>query len=155
MNRHRSTAVLAALAALVVAAPAALGGDVYTWTDENGVVHYGDRPTGVPSERVIHVATERSPAPRTPAPAPRSQAAPATAAAATPATEELSEEERRAQEKERAEKCEAAKQRLQTYLTARRLYRQDENGERVYLSDEEILAARAKAQEQIVELCDE
>ncbi len=46
------------------------------------------------------------------------------------------------------------KERLQTYLTSRRLYRQGENGERIYLNEEETLAARAKVQEKIVEFCE-
>ena len=152
MNRHRTIAALAASALLAAAAPTALGGDIYAWTDENGVVHYGDRPSGAASERVVHVVTQRGEAPRT-QPSTPARAPAANPTAATAAEEGPTEEELRAQAQERAEKCEMFKQRLQTYLTARRLYREDESGERVYLSDDEILAARARVQEQIVEYC--
>lgn len=152
MNRLLTLTALAGLAAL--AAPAAVADTIYTWTDEDGVVHFGDRPSGVASERTIYIATERAgvPAPavpRTPATAAGQQAAPE---AATP---QQTEEERRAAECERAEKCQMYKERLQSYLTARRLYRQDENGERVYLSEDEMLAARAEVQERIVEFCND
>ena len=46
-------------------APFATAGEAYVWTDENGVVHYSDRP--VPGARRIELAepnTGQSPAPR-------------------------------------------------------------------------------------------
>jgi uncharacterized membrane protein YebE (DUF533 family) len=42
---------------------------------------------------------------------------------------------------------------LQKYLTSRRLYRQDENGERVYLDEDETLAARERVEDQVQEFC--
>jgi hypothetical protein len=38
-------------------------------------------------------------------------------------------------------------------LTSRRLYREDGNGERVYLDDSQIDEARAKAQSDVEEYC--
>ena len=49
-------------------APFATAAEAYVWTDENGVVHYSDRP--VPGARRIELAepnTGQSPAPRRPA----------------------------------------------------------------------------------------
>jgi hypothetical protein len=49
-------------------APFATAGEAYVWTDEDGVVHYSDRP--VPGARRIELAepnTGQSPAPRRPA----------------------------------------------------------------------------------------
>jgi Domain of unknown function (DUF4124) len=129
--------------------------DIYKWTDAEGNVHFGDRPTGAASEqrlaissnptdpaRVSEIVQARNDA--------RTAKAEATAAAAAgqPTAEEL-----RAAEKERAEKCNSYKERLQKFVTSRRLYREDENGERVYLDEEETLAARARVQEQVVEYC--
>ena len=48
--------------------PFATAGEAYVWTDEDGVVHYSDRP--VPGARKIELAepnTGQSPAPRRPA----------------------------------------------------------------------------------------
>ena len=45
------------------------------------------------------------------------------------------------------------KQRLTRFVQSRRLYKEDENGERVYLDDEETQAAREKTQQQVQEFC--
>ena len=63
------------------------------------------------------------------------------------------ETERAAQAKERDEKCATYKARLQKFLTSRRLYREDEYGERVYLDEAEMLAARERVQGQVEEYC--
>ena len=53
--------------------------------------------------------------------------------------------ERRAAAAERSQKCESYRARMETIcLTSRRLYREDANGERVYLGDEERQEARNK-----------
>ena len=76
----------------------------------------------------------------------------AKAAAIEPA--EPAPKELRAQALEREEKCATSKARLQKFLTSRRLYSQDENGERVYLDQNETLAARERVQNQVEEYCD-
>ncbi|MGH8194483.1 MAG: DUF4124 domain-containing protein, partial [Woeseiaceae bacterium] len=59
MKRLNSTACALALAALAAAAPGVVAaGDIYKWTDDNGVVHFGDRPSGADSETVIALNTE-------------------------------------------------------------------------------------------------
>ena len=45
-------------------------------------------------------------------------------------------------------------QRLQGYLNARRLYRQDEDGNPVYLDAAEIDAARAAAEQDVADRCE-
>ena len=60
----RTTVVLLGL----LIAPFATAGEAYVWTDDDGVVHYSDRP--VPGARKIELAepnTGRSPAPSRPA----------------------------------------------------------------------------------------
>ena len=64
-----------------------------------------------------------------------------------------SEEELRAEAKERASQCTSFRGRLEKLITSRRLYREDDNGERVYLGDDEMQAARAKVQSQVEEYC--
>ena len=78
----------------------------------------------------------------------RNEAKAAAIKPAAPTPEEL-----RAQALEREEKCATSKARLQKFLTSRRLYRQEENGERVYLDEDEILAARESVQNQVEEYC--
>jgi hypothetical protein len=59
----------------------------------------------------------------------------------------------RAKMEARAAKCEENRSRLESYLQSRRLYRENDAGEREYLDDEQILEARRKAEEAIQETC--
>ena len=129
--------------------------DIYKWTDAEGNVHFGDRPSGAATEERLAISsTPTDPdrvrdivQARNDSRAERN-AAEAAARAAEPTAEEI-----RAAKAERKEKCNTYKERLQKFVTSRRLYRQDENGERVYLDEEETLAARARVQEQVLEYC--
>lgn len=58
------------------------------------------------------------------------------------------------QQQIRAENCDKAKTRLLSYNTARRLYRPLENGEREYLTDDDLDSERMEAQELVDEWCD-
>lgn len=143
------------LAGIVAAVPAATGGEIYRWTDAEGNVHYRDRPTGAAGEE--RLAVHSSPTDRTRVQATvqaRREARTARAEAeAEAASGQPTEAELRAQAEERAERCETARERLQKFVTSRRLYRHDENGERVYLDEAESEAARARVQEQVLEYC--
>ena len=58
-------------------------------------------------------------------------------------------------EREQREKqCVSYRERLESYLQSRRLYRENESGERVYLDEDEVMTARAALQKKIQETCD-
>lgn len=123
--------------------------EVFRYVDENGNVAYSDRPVGENPE-VIVVTTTAPVAPPPAAPAQQPQAA-------TP--EETVERVRReATPEERAEdraaNCAIARERMETYAISRRLFRPLPDGEREYLSDAEIDAARAGAAADVEEWCD-
>ena len=149
----RKTLILFTTASVVFSA-AAVAGEIYKWTDENGNVHYEDRPTGEDVERVaVASSNTNSSSVRASIDARR-----ARQAAREDANEKRDEEERRAAElaqitAEREQKCEESRSRMERYLQARRLYREDENGERVYLDDEEVMESRNRAQEDIQAYC--
>lgn len=147
MKCRRATAALLALALTVPAA--VLASDIYKWVDDNGVVHFGDRPAEDTAFEIVHISSE----PTNPADVQARVSARAAAKETVPGAEALTEEQIEARERERAEKCTMYKERLQKFLTSRRLYREDENGERVYLDEKETLAARAEVQEQVLEYC--
>ena len=136
-------------------ASAVSAGDIYKWTDAEGNVHFGDRPSGASTEERLTISSSPTDPERVQnivqarkdATAER-RATETAAKAAEPTAAEI-----RAAEAERKEKCNTYKERLQKFVTSRRLYRQDENGERVYLDEEETLAARARVQEQVLEYC--
>ena len=145
---------MAALLALALTVPAAgLASDIYKWVDEDGVVHFGDRPAEDAQVETVQVASEPTDPAEVRARVEARRSARAETAGDAAATQDLTEKEIEAQERERAEKCTQFKERLQKFLTSRRLYREDENGERVYLNEEETLAARADVQEKVLEYC--
>ena len=128
--------------------------DIYKWVDEQGNVHYTDRPEGEDPERLdiesrptdlarvqavtAAIATERN----------KSAEAKAAAAAEQPTAEE-----RRQETEERAIKCAAYQEQLVSYTNNRRLYKQTADGEREYLSDDEITQTRELAAQRVSEFC--
>lgn len=132
---------------------AAQAGDIYKWVDEDGNVHYGDKPVAQ-SERVAIASKPTDPArvaaqtqARVEA---RTQAREAETAAAMAGP---SEEERQAQAEERRQACEKSRANMQRMVTSRRLYREDESGERVYLDEAEMQATRQRVEDEISEFC--
>ena len=148
------TALVFSVAAMTFAA-GAMANEIYKWTDEDGNVHYEDRPSGAASEERLAINYKRTDGnavqqrinARHERQATRDEARSAAAAAEQEAAENAAAEEQRAQA------CERARARLETYLQSRRLYRTDENGERVYLDDAQRQEARQKAEEQVTEFC--
>lgn len=154
----KKLAIATASMLALIAANLSFAGDIYKWTDDDGNVHYQDRPVGENPERVAIVSQRTDPAriqanaqARVVAREAEAETAAATAAAAAAAGP--TEEELRAEADQRAEQCATYKARMQKFVTSRRLYREDENGERVYLDDSEALAARERVENQIAEFC--
>jgi hypothetical protein len=127
---------------------------VYRSVDDQGNVRYTDRPDGKNVERVV-IHTRRGSAP---APASRPSVAAQNAASnpegqAEPGLEGEqgpSEEEIQAQ---RESNCKIAKDRLELYVTSRRLYKEMPEGERDYLDDDQLTQAREKAAEDVQKWC--
>ena len=147
---------LACLMMFVVSASGiTLANDIYKWTDEDGNVHYGDRPSGDSSEERLGISSkptnQASVQARVESHYERDVATKEEAAAA--AGGGPSEEDLLAQAREKAQKCETYKARLQKFVTSRRLYKQDESGERVYLDEEQTHAARERVENQVQEYC--
>ena len=133
-----------AIAAMTVSM-GAMANEIYKWTDADGNVHYEDRPSGAVTEERLDLtyrSTDRGAV----------QARVKTRLDAQTAREEA-ESTAAAAEQQRRDRCDQARARLETYLQARRLYRTDDNGERVYLDDSQSQQARQKAEEQIAEFC--
>ena len=147
--------ILSCAVAAMVFAGGAMASEIYKWVDEDGNVHYEDRPSGAASEerlamtfsRTSNSAVNERVKARLDRQATREEAR-ATAAAAE---KEAANNAQAAAEQQQA--CERARTRLESYLQSRRLYRTDENGERVYLDDAQRQEARRKAEEQITEFC--
>ena len=148
----RKTMIMFTTAALAFSGTA-LSGDIYKWTDEDGNVHYEDRPTGDEVELVAFTSSTDNSAVRA-----SIDARHANEAARADARNKRNETDQEAAEQElaaaeRVQKCQDSRNRMETYLTARRLYKEGEAGEREYLDDSQIMEARSEAQEDIQKYC--
>jgi hypothetical protein len=150
----RYLAIAVALTLAAAAAGTAVAGDIFKWTDEDGNVHFGDRPEGEDPERLAIQSKPTDPAHvQAMVQARADAAAKAAEEQAAAAPQGPSPEELQAQADARAEKCSKYREQLQRFVQSRRLYRQDENGERVYLDEEETQAARERVENQVQEFC--
>ncbi len=147
-----TTAAILFLATVVTGTAAA--GEIYKWIDADGNVQYGDRPSGAESEVQLQIASQPTdPAQieaRTTARL-EQQAVERETAANKP--QGPSEEELQAEARERADKCTMYRARLEKFVQSRRLYREDANGERVYLDEAETQTTRENVQHQVEEYC--
>jgi major membrane immunogen (membrane-anchored lipoprotein) len=152
--KGKRLALSCAVMAMTIAS-GAVANEIYKWTDENGNVHYEDRPSGAATEERLQMTYNRTSSSavhqrvqaRVDARTAREEAKTAAEASEKEAAENA------AIAAERAQKCDKSRARLESYLQARRVYRTDENGERVYLDDDQRQDARKKAEEQISEFC--
>jgi hypothetical protein len=151
MNRKILVLVISA----ATLATTAFAGEIYRYVDEQGNVHYVDRPTGESGEKRMDISySGTSSAAVTAQVKHRQDYMEALEEARSERTSRReAEAQARAEMEARAAKCQESRARLESYLQAHRLYREGEAGEREYLDDEQILEARRKAEEAIQEHC--
>ena len=129
--------------------------EIYKWTDEEGNVHYRDRPMGAPSEvrmgisysrpdkdvvqqqQEKHVATQTARQERRDAADEADRVAAAEAAAAA----------------DQQKQCDSYRASLERYAQSRRLYREGPDGERTYLDDDEMTQASKRLEDHIAKNC--
>ena len=143
----------AALAITVSAGAYADG--IYKWLDENGGVHYEDRPSGEPSEERLQFSYNRTNGAAVQSRVQDRRDATATrqeARTEAKADKRTAAENRAAAEDKQA-KCQKYRAQMKTMLESRRVYREDEAGERTYLDDAQRAEARSKAENLIKEAC--
>ena len=138
------------LFAALIAWSGMAGAVIYKWVDAQGKVQYGDQPPdGVHAEVVellgTHVARTTTPAktPNSTAPKP---ANPDDAAAKKAVSEDV--------EQARAKQCADAQDRYKKLIEGRHLYTTGPNGERQYLTSEEIDTERLTAKQDVDASCD-
>lgn len=126
---------------------------VYRSVDEQGNVVYSDRPEGQDAEPVF-IAVRRPPGNPVGIAQPRARAGASESAQQENLAAEMGAEPTAAQiAEQRARNCEIARERLELTLTSRRLYRTTAEGERQYLDEEEIDAARERAMADVETWC--
>jgi len=146
--------VLSVSVAALLASSMAVAGEIYKWTDDDGNVHYEDRPTGDAQVEHLDVVTKNTDnsvvQARLDANRKKREAARQVASEAPP---EMTREELRAEQEKRQAQCQQYRDQLQSFLRSQRLYQEDDAGERTYLSETEIMAARTRVEGQIKEYC--
>ena len=145
--------LLASLTAVALA-PAALA-DVYKFKDDKGNVLYTDKPSTLPAER-LNVHSQRTDVvavqARQEAELKRMQDG-ANGRAQTTAQRSEQEQADQLTAKDKADRCTKARERYDTYMNSQKLYEEQPNGERRYLTSEELDAARAAAKASMDVMC--
>jgi hypothetical protein len=149
MDRRCASAILLWL----VVSACATAGEIYRWTDENGKVHFGDRPKASEAEAV------------------GSTGAPSTGPdAATEATldrqgryleslrrerekKEAAEAKAAAERKRRAHNCKVARSRLEMYRRAGAIVSYNNKGERQFHDKQQRAAAISRARKDVRYWC--
>jgi Domain of unknown function (DUF4124) len=145
--------VLVSLAASVLTAPAVA--DVYRFTDDKGNVLYTDKPSTLPAER-LNMQSRKTDVVAVQARQEAEQQRMQDSAGARDETLAQRNEQQEAKQltaKDKAERCTKARERYDTYMNSQQLYEKQPNGERRYLSNEELNAARASAKATMDVMC--
>jgi hypothetical protein len=152
MMKYRLPITIACAA--LMASGLAVAGEIYKWTGEDGNVHYEDRPVGKTDMEHVDVVSRNTDNTVVQARLDADRAARAASRqVASEAPAEMTREEVRAEQQARQEKCMQYRSQLQSFLRSQRLYKEDDAGERAYLSEDEIMAARSRVEGQIQEYC--
>ena len=148
MHKDRPLRILMLCVLLVTRAAAA---EIYRWVDENGEVHFSDRPR--PGASTVRV-------PKAPAPAPAEAGRAERQRRLLEAwqAERIRKREARsqaeAQARERRRNCAIARDNLRQYRSARAVYRLNAEGERVFMDDTERSRLIAQWQGEVARWCD-
>jgi Domain of unknown function (DUF4124) len=131
---------------------------VYKWVDGQGKLQYGDRPPdGVHAERVellgTHAVSTRTAPAASAAPTPIASTYKPTGpkAATTEAEDKKTVEQDVAQTRDK--QCTEAQDRYKKLIEGRRLYKAGANGERQFMTSEEIDTERLNAKRDIDTIC--
>jgi Ni/Co efflux regulator RcnB len=127
---------------------------VYKWTDAQGKVQYGDRPPDGVHAVVVellgtHAASARVAAPST------AQSAPTAKVAAAPTPKELDDKKAVDQDvaQTRDKQCIDAQDRYKKLIEGRHIYKTGPDGERQFMTSEEIDTERLNAKRDIDNIC--
>ncbi len=152
---NRKLLVLMLSAAAVATGASAFAGEIYKYVDDEGNINYLDRPTGESGEERLDVTYARTNNSSVTAQTKqrREYMAARDEAREDATSRREADAQARAEMEQRAAKCQQHRARLESYLQSRRLYRENETGEREYLDESQTLEARQKVEELVQEDC--
>jgi hypothetical protein len=144
---------MATLLAGLLLAGSAGAGDVYVTRDAQGRTIYTDTPQTIPAQKLdVHTgSTDATAAPRQISPATKQPGQ--SIQSNTPAQDAADQQAAQTTAEDRAKRCVDARQRYQTLMDNWRIYEPGPNGERTYLTSDQIDAARANAKQVMDEFC--
>jgi hypothetical protein len=129
---------------------------VYKWIDAQGKLQYGDRPPdGVHAEIVEGLGGSHGPRSETPRAAPASAPQAVTGSSQTKGTPDdgakkaVDEDVAQAKDKQ----CADAQERYKGLIEGRKIYKAGPDGERQYLTSEEIDSERLNAKREVDSIC--
>ena len=144
----------------------ATAGTVYKWSDGRGQIHYTDLPPDQSDAKILSISHREdvledegagnesdngdgggNADEPTPPPASNDSDEPKIDTAAMAAVQ-------RDVASAKAKQCKEAQDRYQLYVESRRLFRQKADGEREYLTDQQLEEARVRAKQSVAEYCD-
>ena len=138
------------LCAVLMACSGMASAVVYKWVDAQGKVQYGDRPPdGVRAEVVELLGVHTGRSAKTDAPAPATAKNSAVPAADLEAKKAVQNDVAQTRDKQ----CAEAQERYKKLIEGRHLYKPGDNGERQYLTSEEIDSERVTAKRDIDAIC--
>jgi hypothetical protein len=141
------------LASVLLAAPA--GADVYKFKDDKGNVLYTDKPSTLPAER-LNIQSQKTDIvavqQRQEADQQRQTSEDKTTAQSTQQRAD-GQQASEMTAKDKAERCTKARERYDVYMNSQKLYEQAPNGDRRYLSSDELVAAREQAKRSMDAMC--
>ena len=149
----RTLLMLTAAAAAFAAGTAAA--DVYKFKDDHGNVLYTDKPATLPAER-LNIQSQKTDTVAVQARAEQEAQRMQDADKANQQAAGQSKDQQQATQlsaTQKSEQCKKARERYDTYMNSQRLYQQTPDGERKYLSDDELNAARASAKASMDVMC--
>ena len=125
---------------------------VYKWVDAQGKLQYGDRPPDGVHAEVVELLIAHNTSTRS---APTSTQAAAAAKTATPTIKDVNDKNAVAQDvaQTRDKQCTEAQERYKKLIEGRHIYKPGPNGERQFLSSEEIDTERLNAKQEVDTIC--
>lgn len=132
--------------ALLLLAPALAGAEAYRWVDADGRVHYSQTPP------VQGQYGRVAPPPPSPGASPHLEAL--QAPGKSPGEQAREQQQAAVADRQRERRCDQARRQNAQFQVTGRYYSADQNGERSYLSPEQIDQRRADARAAMQEHCD-
>jgi hypothetical protein len=143
------------LALTLLLAAGAQAGDVYVTKDAQGRPIYTDTPATIPAQKIGIASASTDPATvqKRYADQMKQYTAEDASASKAIATEDDPAKAKQLSAEDKAKRCADARQRYQSYMDAHRLYEDGPDGQRRYLTSEEIDASRASAKQVMDQFC--